>query len=246
MKKVTAVIQARTGSTRYPGKVLRLLAGKSLIEHIIIRLQQVTEIDQIVLAIPDMVTENSLADIAKKLQISSIRGSEEDVLARFIQAGDSLGAKNLLRICGDSPFTDLSLVRSLIDRHLDAEADYTFSPDVIPLGTGAEVARLSALKKIAEISTQAAHREHVTTYFHEYPHSFRIAYVSAPSYLKGKTYRLTINTEEDFRLIEEIYRAIPLNHQPILDLKECEFRFNSRHQDLYKTLIKIIKNNPLF
>ncbi len=228
MKKVIAVIQARTGSTRFPGKVLRLLAGKPLIEHIIIRLQQVAEIEQIVLAIPDLESEKALANIAEKLNIPLVRGSEEDVLARFIQAGDSLKAENLLRICGDSPFTDLSLIRSLIRQHLKSEADYTFSPDTIPLGTGAEMARLSALKKIAGISKQAAHREHVTTYFHEYPHSFRIAHVSAPSYLKGKTYRLTINTEEDFRLIEEIYRAIP--HPPVLDLKKIIELLESKPQ----------------
>ena len=220
MKKVIAVIQARTGSTRFPGKVLRLLAGKPLIEHIIIRLQQVAEIDQIVLAIPDLKSENILASIAEKLRIHLVRGSEDDVLARFIQAGDYLKAENLLRICGDSPFTDLSLVHSLIDQHLESEADYTFSPDNIPLGTGAEVARLSALKKIAGISRQTAHREHVTTYFHEHPQSFRIAHVPAPNYLKDKTYRLTIDTEEDFRLIEEIFRAIPLGHLPVLDLEK--------------------------
>lgn len=220
MKKVTAVIQARTGSTRYPGKVLRLIAGKPLIEHIIIRLQQVTEIDQIVLAIPDGETDNALANIAEKLHINLVRGSEEDVLARFIQAGDSIKAENLLRICGDSPFTDLSLIHSLIDQHLKSEADYTFSPDIIPLGTGAEVVRLSALKKIAKTSKQAVYREHVTTYFHEYPQSFCICHVSAPSYLKDKTYRLTIDTEEDFRLIEEIYRAIPPGNPPVLDLKK--------------------------
>lgn len=220
MTKVIAVIQARTGSTRYPGKVLRLLAGKPLIEHIIIRLQQVAEIDQIVLAIPDLESENALANIAEKLNIPLVRGSEEDVLARFIQAGDSLKAENLLRICGDSPFTDLSLIRSLITQHLKSGADYTFSPDTIPLGTGAELARLSALKKIAGISRQTVHREHVTTYFHENPQSFKIAHVPAPDYLKNKTYRLTIDTEEDFRLIEEVYRLIPPGQPPVLELKK--------------------------
>ena len=229
MTKVIAVIQARTGSTRFPGKVLRLLAGKPLIEHIIIRLQQVTEIDQIVLAIPDQETDNTLASIAEKLNIHLVRGSENDVLTRFIQAGDYLNAENLLRICGDSPFTDLSLVHSLIDQHLESGADYTFSPDIIPLGTGAEVARLSALKKIAGISKQTAHREHVTTYFHQYPQSFHISHVPAPNYLKDKTYRLTVDTEEDFRLIGEIYRAVPLGHLPVLDLRK---------------IIELLESNP--
>lgn len=231
MTQVTAVIQARTGSTRYPGKVLRPIAGIPMIEHIINRLQQVSEFDRIVVAIPDKQAEEPLAAIALQSGADLIRGPEEDVLQRFILAGENFGANNILRICGDSPLTDLALVRSLIHRHLAKKADYTCPADPVPLGTGAEVVRLSALKEAHENSDRPAHREHVTTYFHDHPESFAVEKVAPPSYLRGKSFRLTVDTEDDFLLMDEVYRIFFSSRQSPIDLEQVILHLES-HPEL--------------
>ncbi|GJL79348.1 MAG: hypothetical protein NPINA01_23370 [Nitrospinaceae bacterium] len=219
MTQMAAIIQTRMGSTRLPGKAVRLLAGKPLVEHIIKRIQAVNEIDCIVLAIPSGPSEKPLAKIAERMAIKCVQGPEEDVLQRFILAGNDCGAQHVVRICGDNPLIDLNLMRSLTLQHLKESADYTFSPDAIPLGTGSEVAKLSALETIARKTSQPVYREHVTPYFHDYPDTFHLERVPAPTYLKDKSVRLTVDTEKDFQLIDQIYKKFYSPSQSLLDLE---------------------------
>ena len=126
---VVAIIQARMGSTRLPGKSSHLLAGLSILEHIINRLQEVLEIDQIQLATTQAKTETPLIEIAKNLNIHVFQGSEDNVLDRFIQAGKTIGAQHLVRVCGDNPLIDIPLLRALITAHIESNADYTVPSD---------------------------------------------------------------------------------------------------------------------
>ncbi|NIQ00568.1 MAG: hypothetical protein GWM98_09365, partial [Nitrospinaceae bacterium] len=118
-------------------------------EHIIKRVQQVREITRVALAVPHGASEAPLVGLAKRLKVAVIAGPEEDVLARFIQAGETLQAAHLVRVCGDNPLIDLSLLRSLARHHLKTLPDYTVSADPVPLGTGSEIVRLDSLKTIA-------------------------------------------------------------------------------------------------
>ncbi|MEC9423493.1 MAG: spore coat protein, partial [Nitrospinota bacterium] len=106
---VAAIIQARMGSTRLPGKSSHLLSGLSILEHIINRLQEVPEIDRIQLATTQAKTEAPLIEIAKNQKIDVFQGSEDNVLDRFIQAGKTIGAQHLVRVCGDNPLIDIPL-----------------------------------------------------------------------------------------------------------------------------------------
>lgn len=217
---MVAIIQARLGSTRLQGKVLRPLSGKPLIEHIIKRIQAVNEIDRIVLAIPSAESEKPLERIAEQMGVQCASGPEEDVLERFIQAGDYCNATHIVRVCGDNPLVDTTLMRSLILQHSNTAADYTFCSEPIPLGTGSEVAKLSTLKQIAQKTKQSAYREHVTTYFHDHADSFHIERVPAPPYLRAKNFRLTVDTEKDFHLIDQLYQKFCSPSQSSLDLEE--------------------------
>ncbi len=235
---MVAIIQARLGSTRLKGKVLRPLSGKPLIEHIIKRIQAVNEIDRIVLAIPSAESEKPLEKIAEQLNIKCVAGPEEDVLERFIQAGDYCNANHIVRVCGDNPLVDTTLMRSLIRQHSKENADYTFCPEPIPLGTGSEVAKLSALKQITQTTNQSAYREHVTTYFHDHPNSFHLERVPAPPYLRAKNFRLTVDTEKDFHLIDQLYQKFyspsqsPLNLEEILNFLESNPELASHNADI--------------
>ncbi|MCS5621352.1 MAG: NTP transferase domain-containing protein, partial [Nitrospinaceae bacterium] len=139
MNIVAAVLQARMNSTRFPGKAIYPLVGVPLTEHIINRIKAVTDFDHIVLAIPDSPSETPLVEMAQRLNIAIARGPEEDVLERFLIAADQVKAQHIVRICGDNPLIDRQLMRLLIRTHLKENADYTITPDPIPLGTGTEV-----------------------------------------------------------------------------------------------------------
>ena len=223
MVSVTAIIQARMGSTRFPGKSLRPIAGLPLLEHIIIRLKQVPEIDLILLAIPENETESPLIEFAHRLHIPLFQGSEEDVLDRFIKAGESVQTEHLVRVCGDNPLIDIPLLRSLIQAHLTDKADYTLPQDPVPLGSACEVVRLAALKKINELAKSSIYREHVTTWFHEHPSSFRIKRINVPDYLKNHTFRLTVDTDQDFQIMDELFNNLthspesPLNLETVIE-----------------------------
>jgi spore coat polysaccharide biosynthesis protein SpsF len=215
-----AIIQARMGSTRLPGKALRPLAGKTLTEHIIKRVQSVMEIDRIVLAIPLGSQEKPLQEIAGRLGIECLQGPEDDVLRRFILAGEQVGAEHLVRVCGDNPLVDLNLMRLLIQKHTTQGADYTVCSDPIPLGSGSEVVKLNTLKQIAGLTTEPVYREHVTTYFQDHPDAFHLEKIPAPAYLKNNNVRLTVDTEKDFYLLDQIYQKFYFPSQSPLNLEE--------------------------
>jgi len=205
---IAAIIQARMGSTRLPGKSSHLLAGVSILEHIINRLKEVPEIDRIQLATTQAKTEAPLIEIAENLKVPVFQGSEENVLDRFLQAGKTIGAKHLVRVCGDNPLIDIRLLRSLITAHIESNAEYTVPLDPIPLGVGCEVVRLETLKKIAQQAHELKYQEHVTTWIHDHYDNFKITHVEPPAYLKNCPFRLTVDTPEDFALMEKIFSQI--------------------------------------
>ena len=215
MIPVAAILQARMTSTRLPGKALCPLAGVPLIEHIINRLKAVADLDHIILAIPDSPSEIPLIETARRLDISVVKGPEEDVLQRFLMAAEQVNAQHVVRICGDNPLFDRQLTRSLIHTHLEQKADYTITCDSIPLGTGTEVARVDALKNIARTTTESKYREHVTTWFHDHPAEGIQPRVPAPGYLKNESYRLTVDTENDLAIYgRDIQKPLHPCHPP--------------------------------
>ena len=220
MVAVSAVLQARMNSTRFPGKALYPLAGIPLVEHIINRIKAVTDFDHIVLAIPDSPSETPLVEMAQRLNIAIARGPEEDVLERFLIAADQVRAQHIVRICGDNPLIDRQLMRLLIRAHLKENADYTITPDPIPLGTGTEVVKVKALKNIAETTTEPKYREHVTTWFHDNPAVVVQSCVPAPAYLKNKSHRLTVDTRSDMTLMEKIFDAFYTPKSPLPNLEK--------------------------
>jgi len=217
---VAAIIQARMGSTRLPGKSSHLLAGLSMLEHIINRLQEVLEIDRIQLATTQAKIETPLIEIAKNLNIHVFQGSEDNVLDRFIQAGKTIGAQHLVRVCGDNPLIDIPLLRSLITAHIESNADYTVPNDQIPLGVGCEVIRLETLKNIEQQAHELKYQEHVTTWIHDHYDKFAITRVEPPAYLKNCPFRLTVDTPEDFALMKEIFYQLNPIPPSNLDLND--------------------------
>src|SRR6266404_2327957 len=164
--KTVVVVQARMGSTRFPNKVLRPVAGVPLIELLLSRLSRAKRVDQIVLATPEDVRNEPLVAHARKLGFAVYQGSEKDVLDRYYHAASVHKPDAVVRITGDCPLVDPALVDALIGDYENGGADYvsnTLAP-TYPDGLDVEVFSFAALERAWKEADTAFDREHVTPY----------------------------------------------------------------------------------
>ena len=122
-------------------------------------------------------------------------------------------------------------MRSLITAHLKEDADYTTTPDTIPLGTGTEVVKVNTLKSIAETTTEKKYKEHVTTWFHDNLEVANHLHVPAPTYLTNSSHRLTVDTKNDLVLMEKIFNAFYTVASPLPNLEKV-IQFLDTHPDI--------------
>ena len=214
-RKVVAIIQARMGSTRLPGKVLKDVCGKPMLWYMVNRLRFSNKIDNIVLAIPNSAQDDELEDFAEGLKLQCFRGSEEDVLSRYYWAAAESGGQVIVRLTSDCPLIDPRVTDKVIEEHLNSDADYTSSgiSRTFPWGLGAEVFSFDALKRAYKEAEQDYEREHVTPYFYLHPEIFKLKSVEAEGKLRRPDLRLTVDTEEDLQLIREIFKRLHRDDQ---------------------------------
>lgn len=205
--RVTVVIQARVTSTRLPGKVLKDISGKPLLWHLIDRLKSAKKIDSVVLAIPDSVQNDSLADFARGLMLPCFRGSETDVLARYYGAAVTFGGDVIVRITSDCPLIDPRITDRVIEAHLDSCADYTCNQG-FPVGLDTEVFGFGTLERANREAKLDYEREHVTPYMYMHPEIFELQSIEAAGKLRRPDLRLTVDTEDDLKLIREIFSRL--------------------------------------
>ncbi|KRE97947.1 acylneuraminate cytidylyltransferase [Paenibacillus sp. Soil766] len=206
--KTVAIIQARMGSTRLPGKVLKRLEDDTVLGHVVHRLQAVDNIDEIVVA----TTTNSEDDVIESKMntygIKVYRGNEQNVLSRYYEAAVKAEADIIIRITSDCPLIDPDVTAAVI-RFFHAEnADYVSNSleRSFPRGLDTEVFLMSVLQKAFENAVSPEHLEHVTPYIYQNPHSFKLA--SYTNEIDYSSYRWTLDTQEDWELINEIYRRL--------------------------------------
>jgi len=224
MKKVKAVIQARMGSTRLKNKSLLLLANRPIIFHCIERLQAVKSLEQIILATSELPENDSLADYAVSLGIKVIRGSDDNVLSRFILAEKLYPTDFSLRITADNPLLAFDYADAFIDFTVANDLDYSGITG-LPLGMGFEFYRASCLLNFENLKLSAQHYEHVTPYFYENPNIYKIAnFIVKLPILEQLRFlpRLTVDTEIDYKLMSKIYDTLYKN-KPITTAEILEF-----------------------
>lgn len=227
-KKTSIIIQARTGSSRLPNKlIMNFHNGKNILELILERLKLHSSF-QIIIATTKNLKDNAIIEIAKKYSVDFFRGSEEDVLDRFIKSADYFEVDNIIRVCADNPFLQVNLLNQMFQKFLEAETTIDYlSYNVknhIPVikthfGFFAEIVTLESLKKVDKLTTQKKYREHVTNYIYEHPQIFNVKFIDAPNDLFYRSdVRLTIDTYEDFKLASEIYPKVNVdNYKAILN-----------------------------
>ena len=187
------------GSTRLPGKVLMPIAGMPLLEHVIARLERLHHAATIVVATSKLGRDSAISDWCQLYNIECFRGSEDDVLDRYLSCATHYGFDTIVRLTADNPFTDIAELDRLLDFHNNCGNDYTHSFGMMPIGVGAEVFSLSALRRSHAEGHGVHHREHVNEYIPEHPELFRIGVLDVPKEKQSADLRLTVDTEEDWK-----------------------------------------------
>jgi spore coat polysaccharide biosynthesis protein SpsF len=205
--KVVAIIPAHMGSTRLPGKVAKIIAGKPMLGHLITRLRVSRNIDEIVVATTEAQKDDQIVAIAEWCETKWFRGSETNVLERMFFAAKQAKADIIIRVTPDNPLTDPFVIDYMIEEHIKAKADYTWT-DGMPIGAGAEVVSMVALCKANALAIEPYDREHVTPFIIRNKMMFKYLLLHSPSELNRPNYRLTVDYPADLELMTEIFNRL--------------------------------------
>ena len=223
--KVVAVVQARHGSSRLPGKVLRLLGSRMVLEHVLDRVRAVPGVDTVVVATTSGQEDDVIAEVGHRAGARVTRGPNDDVLARFLQAFQEHGGDVGIRITSDCPFIDPALIAEGLRQFVEAVPPLDYLSNTLertyPRGYDYEVFRVSALGDAAREARQPSEREHVTPFLYRHPERFQARSLSRPDPNGTGAWRVTLDTEEDWNVIRAVFdRLAPA--KPLFGLADVE------------------------
>ncbi len=236
--KIVAIVQARMGSTRLPNKVMKPLGGVPMIELLLSRLTRSKKIQQIVVATSADKQNAALAEHVENLGYACVRGSETDVLDRYLVAARETCADVIIRITGDCPLIDPALVDLAIDQFVASGADYlsNVAPPSYPDGLDTEVFTLAAIERAGRESLDAFDREHVTPYLRK-SGLFKTAVMRNDEDLSGL--RWTVDEPADFDVVRQVFSHfapdIHFSWKKVLELQYA-------HPEIFSANHKIIRN----
>jgi len=203
MSRVVALVQARMASSRLPGKVLAEVAGRPMILHVLDRVSRANTLHEVVLATSDGPTDDQLAQVVTKAGFSVFRGSEDDVLGRFCAAAAEYKADVIIRITGDCPMADPSLIDRVVRRFLAGDVEYVsnVAPPTYPDGLDVEVFSTAALLQAGADATETSEREHVTPYIRAHFTSRNVTHDRDLSDM-----RLTVDEPADLAVTRRVFQ----------------------------------------
>jgi spore coat polysaccharide biosynthesis protein SpsF (cytidylyltransferase family) len=230
MMTTVAIVQARLGSTRLPDKVLMELCGKPMLQHIIERVRRSKTVGEVVVATTTSVRDDALASFAAgRLGVPLVRGSENNVLERFIMASRAYPSEIIVRITADDPLKDPSIIDLCVNELLrDKRLDYCSNTIVptYPEGLDIEAFRTVALERVYREARLDSEREHVTPYIWNHPEIFATKNLTYTENLSA--WRWTVDKPRDFELMTEIFG-----------------HFRDRGNDFsYREVIEFLKTRP--
>ncbi|OBA01905.1 acylneuraminate cytidylyltransferase [Paenibacillus polymyxa] len=221
---IVAIIQARMGSTRLPGKVNLNLLGVTVLERVVERIKKVKQISKVVVATTDLTIDETIVNLAHKAGVEVYRGSESDVLKRYYETAVTHNADVIIRITSDCPVIDPMIIDQLIKNYITGSYDYVSNTieRSYPRGLDAEVFSFASLEKAHLEAKSTEQREHVTPYIYQNPDRFSLLSVTYPKDFSN--YRWTLDTTEDWELIQQIYTYFKdrdsFDWQDVLELME--------------------------
>jgi spore coat polysaccharide biosynthesis protein SpsF len=227
---ITAILQARIGSTRLPNKVFADLVGRPLLWHVVERVRRSRQVQQIVVATTTNVGDNALEEWCQRSKISIYRGSEEDVLDRFYGAATWSRASIIVRVTTDDPFKDPQLIDQVVDVLMVEHLDFAYNnkPPSFPEGLDTEVFTYGALKIAHAESKDPFEREHLTQYFYRHPERFKQRNISCEQNLSWL--RWTIDTADDLEMARKVYEH--LYREGDVFLMDEILKFLQEHPDI--------------
>ena len=221
--KIIASIEARMGSSRLPGKVLRKFGNETALSLLVKRLKKSKLINDIVVATSSMSKDDVICEWCLENNVSFFRGSEDDVLDRVVRAHEKMDSDLIVEITGDCPFTDPKIVDLAIQTFLDNNYDVVTNCGnnlSWPMGIYAQVFSLENLKWVNEnISDEVVH-EHVSLYFYENPNLYNVYDLIAPQRFSYPYLRIVLDYEEDFIFLTKIYEKLNIKHDDFFGINE--------------------------
>lgn len=218
--KIGIILQARMSSTRLPGKVMKIIAGKPMLWHIIHRLKRIKNANQLIIATTNNPKDQVIINFALKHGLNYFVGSENDVLNRHYQTAKEFKLDHIVRATADNPLVDPQEAEKLIKLHLREEADYSSNKTEdfasgLPRGVGLEIFSFSSFEKSWQDGKKLHHREHVNEYILENPEKFKISILKVPKKKTAPHLELTVDTPEDLKKIRYIYQKLYKNGEII-------------------------------
>ncbi len=234
--KISAIIQARMGSTRLPGKVLMNIGEKPMVWHVVNRLTYAKKLNDIILAIPDSKENDKLEKFAQDNKIKYFRGSEENVLSRYYGAAKKFKCEVIVRITSDCPLIDPKIIDLVIEKFLNSGADYTSNvlKRTFPRGLDVEIFDFKTLEKAHKQAKKDFQKEHITPYIYQHPEIFRLFNIENNKNLSYM--RWCVDEMKDLELVREIYNRLYKNNKIFL-LKDIVNLFKK-----YPELLEINEN----
>lgn len=205
---ILAILQARTSSTRLPGKVLQDLAGEHMVLRQIERLRRSELIDQLVVATSLDPSDDELVAVLERAGVLVRRGSLNDVVARFAAVVDEFAPEHIVRLTSDCPLTDVAVIDRVIRRHLETGSDYTSNTlnPTFPDGLDVECISAAAFTRLRERDLTDMEREHVTMAFYTHPDEFTLQNVSQEPDRSGL--RWTVDVPDDLTFVRAVYERL--------------------------------------
>ena len=236
--KVVAIVQARTGSTRLPNKVMKPINDKTMIELLLSRLSNSKMIDEIVVATTNQENDQALAELVDDLGYRVFRGSQLDVLDRYLGAAEMAGAEVVVRITGDCPLIDPDVVDECVRKFFSAKVDYLSNtqPPSFPDGLDTEVFSLTALRIAHLEAIDIYQREHVTPYLRSEEKFLKAKIESLVDY---SARRWTVDEQSDFDVVSQVFDYFAPNIDfPWTDILALE----ETHPELFRANYGLVRN----
>lgn len=257
MKKTIAIIQARAGSTRLPGKILRPIIGRPMLDHMLERVKRAKRPDLIIVATTDKSEDDRTAELVKRCGIAVFRGSEKDVLDRYYQAAKSVDADKdttIMVLLADCPLQDPAVIDEGIRHFVDANDPFAFAGTVLnyPEGLDFNVFNFAALEESWRNAVLPSEREHVTRYLINHPERFRALRWKTGQRDDSKMH-WSVDTLADFefvtKIFENLYSAKPdFSKDDVIELltRHPELLEINRGGTGYEGLAKSLKEDEEF
>lgn len=208
--KTVAIVQARMTSTRLPGKIMRPVLGKPLLELLVERIKRAKGVDEVVIATTTNADDDQVEGLTQRLGIGCFRGSEHDVLDRVLRAAHAFDAGLIVEITGDCPLIDSRVIDKLLEVYHANDYDYVANvlKRTYPRGLDTQVFATSVLDEVARLTDDPVDHEHVSLYIYEHPERFKLHNVESGLPEEYWDLRLTVDTPDDFELIRRIYEEL--------------------------------------